>query len=310
MRWGEKPYYSLDYYLKNKYGEKIYKIALEGGMTCPNRDGTLDTRGCIFCSQGGSGDYAAPVSSSVHEQISYGLSLMKDKKVGKRYIAYFQSYTNTYAAVDYLRNLFTQALNETCIVGISIATRPDCLSYEVLSLLDELNNTYPDKFIWIELGLQTIHERTAAYIRRGYPLSVFERAVSGLSSIHIPVIVHVILGLPGETDHDILETISYLNSCHIFGIKLQLLHVLEHTDLAYDYRAGVFQTYSLEEYINILTNCITHLSGEIVIHRVTGDGPKNLLIAPTWSLNKRLVLNSLHKKMKDEELFQGKAIII
>lgn len=306
MLWNEKPYYSLDHYLKNSYGEKIYKIAIEAGMTCPNRDGTIDHRGCIFCSEGGSGDFASPAHLSVTEQISYGLSLMKDKKVGKRFIAYFQSYTNTYAPIDRLRPLYEEALQTECIAGISIGTRPDCLPDEVLSLLKELKENYPDKFIWIELGLQTIHEKTALYIRRGYPLSVFDNAVKQLHEIDIPIIVHVILGLPGETKKEILETISYLNSCNLFGIKLQLLHVLKNTDLARDYEQGLFRTYSLEEYLDVLTDCITHLSPDIVLHRVTGDGPKNLLIAPTWSLNKRLVLNSLHKKMKSENLYQGK----
>lgn len=303
---GDKPYYSLDSYLKKTYGEKIYKIAIEAGMTCPNRDGTLDNRGCIFCSAGGSGDFAAPPSLSIREQISYGLSRMKNKKVGNRYIAYFQSFTNTYAPCERLRALYTEALNESQIAGISIATRPDCLSDEIYALLSELKEAYPDKFIWIELGLQTIHESTAIYIRRGYPLSVFENALSHLNKRNIPVIVHVILGLPGEGKKEILETISYLNSCHIFGIKLQLLHVLKNTDLARDYEQKHFSVYTLEEYLDVLTDCITHLSKDIVLHRVTGDGPKKLLIAPTWSSNKRLVLNSLHQKMKEDNLYQGK----
>ncbi len=303
---GDKPYYALDHYLKNTYGKKIYKIAIDAGMTCPNRDGTIDHRGCIFCSAGGSGDFAAPNTLSITEQITYGLSLMNGKKTGDLFIAYFQSYTNTYAPVSQLSVLFTEALEQPNIAGISIATRPDCISGEILVLLCDLQKKYKDKFIWVELGLQTIHEQTATYIRRGYSLSVFDHCIKQLQIASIPVIVHVILGLPGESKEQILETISYLNSCHIFGIKLQLLHVLKNTDLAIDYEQQAFEVYSLEEYLDILTSCITHLSPEIVLHRVTGDGPRDLLIAPTWSLNKRLVLNSLHKKMKLEDLYQGK----
>lgn len=309
MLWNEKPYYSLDAYCKNTFGKKLYKIAINGGMTCPNRDGKIDTRGCIFCSAGGSGEFAAPPFQNCKEQIAYGLSLMQGKKTGSGYIAYFQSYTNTYAPVSKLRSLYQEALEDELIAGISIATRPDCLPDEVLSLLAELKSSYPDKFIWIELGLQTIHEETALYIRRGYPLSVFEDAFSNLQKIGIPVIVHIILGLPFETEEMMLETISYINSCNPFGIKLQLLHVLKGTDLLVDYENKLFDVLTMEQYLSILERCITHLSPEIVIHRVTGDGPKSLLVAPTWSLNKRLVLNTLHKEMKEKQLWQGKDFV-
>lgn len=309
MLWNEKPYYSLDAYCKNTFGKKLYKIAINGGMTCPNRDGKIDTRGCIFCSAGGSGEFAAPPFQNCKEQIAYGLSLMQGKKTGSGYIAYFQSYTNTYAPVSKLRSLYQEALEDELIAGISIATRPDCLPDEVLSLLAELKSSYPDKFIWIELGLQTIHEETALYIRRGYPLSVFEDAFCNLRKIGIPVIVHIILGLPFETEEMMLETISYINSCNPFGIKLQLLHVLKGTDLLVDYENKLFDVLTMEQYLSILERCITHLSPEIVIHRVTGDGPKSLLVAPTWSLNKRLVLNTLHKEMKEKQLWQGKDFV-
>lgn len=307
--WGDKPYYSLNEYCKHTYHEKLYKIAIDAGFTCPNRDGTLDKRGCIFCSAGGSGDFAVKtVSKSVSEQIVEGLSLFKGKHVGKRFIAYFQAYTNTYAPVEHLRTLYTQALCHSDIAGISIATRPDCLPEECLDLLADLQAQFPDKFIWVELGLQTMHEVTAEFIRRGYPLSVFEKAMAELTNRNIPVIVHVILGLPDETCEMQYATISYLNQLRPFGIKLQLLHILKGTDLA-DYYADSmsdFKALDKPEYLDLLIGCLERLSPDIVIHRVTGDGPKDLLIAPTWSLNKRDVLNSLHKQMRKQNSYQGK----
>lgn len=305
MHWHGKPYYSLDAYCKNTFGHKCYKIAIDAGMTCPNRDGTLGTKGCIFCSAGGSGDFAVS-GDSITSQVISGKQKFGTKKVGEHFFAYFQAYTNTYAPIPYLRKIFTEALNEPQICGISIATRPDCLGSEVLALLEELQEMYPNKYIWVELGLQTIHEDTAVYIRRGYKLDCFETAVNQLHKLQIPVIVHVILGLPGETDAHIYQTVHYLNRQNIFGIKLQLLHVLEGTDLADDYRCGLFRTYEKEEYLDILIHCLELLSPEIVVHRVTGDGPKDILLAPRWSLNKRDVLNSLHKKMKENNTYQGR----
>lgn len=305
--WGGKPYHSLDYYLKSTYGEKIYKIALDAGMTCPNRDGKLDTRGCIFCSAGGSGDFASH-GISIHEQLEKGKALFRDKKIGNRFIAYFQSFTNTYAEPDRLESLFTEALLEPDVVGISIATRPDCLEQPVIDVLSKLKQHFPTKFIWIELGLQTIHEQTALYIRRGYPLVVFDEALARLQAADIPVIVHMILGLPGENKDMMLATCRYLSQKRIFGIKLQLLHVLKHTDLAEDFSKKTFEILSFEEYIDIIISCLELLPPDIVIHRVTGDGPKELLIEPTWSLNKRNVLNTLHKELKIRETFQGKEV--
>ena len=305
MHWHGKPYYSLDAYCKNTFGHKCYKIAIDAGMTCPNRDGTLGTKGCIFCGAGGSGDFAVS-GDSITSQVISGKQKFGTKKVGEHFIAYFQAYTNTHAPIPYLRKIFTEALNEPQICGISIATRPDCLGSEVLALLEELQEMYPNKYIWVELGLQTIHEDTAVYIRRGYKLDCFETAVNQLHKLQIPVIVHVILGLPGETDAHIYQTVHYLNRQNIFGIKLQLLHVLEGTDLADDYRCGLFRTYEKEEYLDILIHCLELLSSEIVVHRVTGDGPKDILLAPRWSLNKRDVLNSLHKKMKENNTYQGR----
>lgn len=301
--WNGKPYHSFDYMLKERFGEKIYKVALNGGMTCPNRDGTLGSRGCIFCSAGGSGDFAGNRQDSITQQIEKQASSIRQKRGVAKFIAYFQAYTNTYAPVDYLRKIYTEAISHPDIVAVSIGTRPDCLDKDILQLLDELNQKKP---VWVELGLQTIHETTAQYIRRGYPLSCFEQAVSELRKRNLDVIVHTILGLPGENRNDILSTIEYLNHQDIQGIKLQLLHVLKGTDLADDYLAGKFQVYTMEEYLDLVIDCLEHLNPEIVIHRLTGDGPKDLLIAPLWSSAKRTVLNTLHRKCKLQRSFQGK----
>lgn len=306
--WLDKPYYSLDAYCKKAFGHKCYKIALNAHMTCPNRDGSLGTRGCIFCSEGGSGDFAEEVSlqNDINAQLEKGLSRFGDKKVGQHFIAYFQAYTNTYAPVSYLEQVYRSALDSDMVCGISIATRPDALPPEVLGLLGSLKQCYPEKFIWVELGLQTIHEQTAEYIRRGYPLPVYEEAIGKLSDMGIPAITHIIIGLPGETPAMLYETVDYLNKHQPFGVKLQLLHVLKDTDLALDYSLGRFEVLSMEAYLDLLVGCIERLSPDIVLHRVTGDGPKDLLIAPLWSLNKRNVLNSLHKKMSREHSRQGK----
>ena len=303
--WGDKPYFSLDHYLKQTFGEKVYRLSLNGGMTCPNRDGTLDSRGCIFCSAGGSGDFATAPSLSVTEQITQAKERIRRKSNCRKFIAYFQAYTNTYAPLPYLEEVYRSALSHPKVCGISIATRPDCLGPEVLALLAKLKGEYPDKFLWIELGLQTIHEETAHYIRRGYPLSCFEKACTKLKTLKIPFIVHTILGLPGETDRQVLETMKYLNHIAPFGIKLQLLHILKNTDLAKDYEKGIFEALTPEHYLDLLVSCLAHLSPDIVIHRVTGDGPKDLLIAPKWSLDKRKVLNSLHHRMKEQGIRQG-----
>ena len=303
--WLGKPYYSLDAYLKKTFGEKVYKLSLDGGMTCPNRDGTCGDRGCIFCSAGGSGDFAGDRNKSIPEQIREQKSLLQQKRPVHKFIAYFQAYTNTYAPVEYLEKIFREAISDEEIVVLSIGTRPDCLGEEVLSLLEELNRIKP---VWVELGLQTMHEKTAQYIRRGYPLSCFEDAVQNLRKRQIEVIVHTILGLPGESEKDILETMQYLNGQDIQGIKLQLLHVLKGTDLAEDYVAGKFRVYEREEYLNLLIDCLEHLDPSIVIHRMTGDGPEKLLIAPLWASRKREVLNLLHHEMKVRNSWQGKQL--
>ena len=303
MKWGEKPYYSLDYMLRERFGEKVYKVTLNGGMSCPNRDGKLGTRGCIFCSAGGSGDFAADSSLSITEQIDRQISILSAKRPIHKYIAYFQAFTNTYAPVEYLEKIFTEALAHPGIAALSIGTRPDCLGKDVVTLLSRLNRQKP---VWVELGLQTIHEKTAAYIRRGYPLSCFEDAVRRLRSEDIEVIVHTILGLPGESTQDILNTMKYLNHQDIQGIKLQLLHVLRGTDLASDYEKGLFCTYERDEYISLVISCLEHLRPDMVIHRITGDGPKDLLIAPLWASRKREVLNLLHHQMKENHNYQGR----
>ena len=304
-RWGEKRYYSLDYYIKETFGEKLYKLSLDGGMTCPNRDGKLGVRGCIFCSAGGSGDFAGDRRLSIKEQLSQAKQLVKKKHTGSSYIAYFQAYTNTYAPVDYLEKIFMEAISEPDIKVLSIATRPDCLSQEILELLSHLNKIKP---VWIELGLQTSHKESADFIRRGYDLDVFEKAVYDLKNIGISVITHVILCLPGETSEMMLETISYLNNLPIDGIKLQLLHVLQGTDLAKVYEATPFYLPNPDEYLELLGKIISHLREDIVIHRLTGDGPKSLLIAPLWTGNKRLILNRIQKHFKDADIWQGKEI--
>lgn len=301
-KWGEKPYHSLDYMLKERFGEKVYKVTLNGGMSCPNRDGKIGTRGCIFCSAGGSGDFAADAALSITEQIDSQIAILSQKRPIQKYIAYFQAYTNTYAPVAYLEKIFTEAISHPKVVALSIGTRPDCLDEEVVSLLSRLNQQKP---VWVELGLQTIHESTARYIRRGYPLSCFEDALSRLRREDIEVIVHTILGLPGESHEDILATMDYLSRMDIQGIKLQLLHILRGTDLASDYESGLFRTYEREEYLSLLIDCLAHLREDIVIHRITGDGPKDLLIAPLWASRKREVLNLLHHRMKEEQAFQG-----
>lgn len=311
MDWNGKPYHSLDYEMKRRFGTKVYKIALEGGMTCPNRDGTIGTGGCIFCSAGGSGDFAVPLQGaagmteeSVHRQIDLAISRIS-RKMGSSpgaYIAYFQSYTNTYAPVSYLRQLFTAAILHPEIRVLSIATRPDCLPEEVLDLLEELNQIKP---VWIELGLQTIHPDTARLIRRGYELDCFTDAKNRLRRRGLEVIVHVILGLPGEDRTQMLETVSWLGSNDIQGIKLQLLHILKGTDLALLYEQTPFPVMSMEEYLDLVIDCVSFLPPEIVIHRITGDGPKNLLIAPLWSANKRLVLNTLTRRFQERGITQG-----
>lgn len=288
--------------VKQEFSEKLYKLSLSAGCTCPNRDGTLDTRGCIFCSAGGSGDFAESTQGSIHEQIERAKAQVQKKFKGEHYIAYFQSYTNTYGDEKRLSEIFNAAIREDCIRAISIGTRPDCLSDEILNMLKDLQAQKP---VFVELGLQTIHERTAEFIRRGYPLSVYDEAVKKLNKIGVRVVTHVILGLPGETREEMLETVRYVGESGAEGIKLQLLHVLRGTDLETLYNRGEFQTMTLEEYADLLCDCIEILPSEIVIHRLTGDAPKKLLVAPLWSADKKRVLNTIQRTFKDRDVRQG-----
>lgn len=302
-KWLDKNYYSLDCWLKQTFHEKVYRISLNGGMTCPNRDGNLDTRGCIFCSRGGSGDFAGNAALSVHEQLLEGRSRLSQKTNCRRFIAYFQAYTNTYAPVSYLEQIFTEAIREPDVAVLSIATRPDCISPEILELLVSLNRIKP---VWIELGLQTIHQQTARFIRRGFSLECYENCVKQLEQAGLTVISHVILGLPGETREDMLATVDYLGHSDIQGIKLQLLHVLKDTDLAVLYEKDPFPLFSLEEYCSLIVDCIERLPENMVIHRITGDGPRKLLIAPLWSTDKKRVLNRIQQMFRERNTWQGR----
>ena len=288
---------TLNQYCKETFGEKLYKLSLNGGMTCPNRDGTLGDRGCIFCSAGGSGDFAPAADLPLEEQIAQAKARIASKFRGSRYIAYFQAYTNTYAPVERLKALFEPVINRPDMAALSIATRPDCLPEAVLDLLGALNQIKP---VWVELGLQTIHPKTAAYIRRGYDLPCYDRAVLELNARGIHVVTHVILGLPGETRQQMLETVDYAVQSGSGGIKLQLLHVLEGTDLAEDYRAGNFTVMTLEEYVDLVAACVRRLPEDMVVHRMTGDGPKRILLAPLWSGDKKRVLNALNRALAQE----------
>lgn len=285
-------YYSLNKYLRERFGCKVYKISLNAGFTCPNRDGTLGTGGCIFCSAGGSGDFAESARLSITEQIERGKERVAKKiKLGK-YIAYFQAFTNTYAPTEALRKKFTEAINSPEIVMLSIATRPDCLPNDVIALLSELNKIKP---VSVELGLQTIHEGTAKYIRRGYTLSVYDDALKRLKAEGIDVVTHLIIGLPGESKEDMLKSVKYVCDAGTNGIKLQLLHILKGTDLAAEYAAGKFKALEFEEYLDIIRDCVEIIPNSIVIHRLTGDGAKKDLIAPLWSADKKRVLNAISK---------------
>ena len=288
-------YTSLNQYLKNRFGTKVYKIALDGGFTCPNRDGTLGTRGCIFCSKGGSGDFAESRKLSIYDQIEQGKRKVAGKIKDGKYIAYFQAFTNTYASVDRLESLYMQAIEHEDIVALSIGTRPDCLGDEVIELLERLNKIKP---IFVELGLQTIHEDSAEYIRRGYELSVYDDAVRRLHKAGLNVVTHLIIGLPNETKNDMLKSVEYV--CRVTdGIKLQLLHILKGTDLEVQYNAGKIKTLTLDEYCDIICDCIKIIPKNVVVHRLTGDGAKKDLIAPLWSADKKNVLNTLNKRINE-----------
>ena len=294
-------YYSVNSFLRERYGEKIYKLALDGGFTCPNRDGSLDTRGCIFCA-GGSGDFAVPLGEDADAAIENAKAVVSGKG-GKKFIAYFQSYTATYAPVERLRSLYLPVVGNKDVVILDIATRPDCLGEDVIRLLTEINCIKP---VWVELGLQTIHPATARYIRRGYDLPVYDEAVRALKAAGLTVITHMILGLPGETSEMMRQTAEYIGRSGSDGIKFQLLHVLHGTDLALDYAAGLFKTLTMEEYIACLEECVESIPRNMVIHRLTGDGAKRSLLAPLWSADKKRVLNAVNAAFLRDDVQQGR----
>lgn len=297
-------YYSLNKYLQEYFGEKVYKISLDIGCTCPNRDGKLDTRGCVFCHNGSS--HFAEIGHDIDIQIEKAKARLVKKTKAQKFIAYFQSYTNTYGDADYLEKIFTQTINRKDIAALSIGTRPDCLPQEILDMLEKLNRIKP---VWIELGLQTSNEKSAEYIRRGYGNCVYENAVRELKNRGIIVITHIIIGLPKETENDILNTVDFAVKSGTDGVKLQLLHILKDTDLYEDYKRGLVKPLSLDEYINILFKCIERIPKNIVIHRITGDAPKKYLAEPQWSADKKKVLNTINNEMKIRDIMQGKCSI-
>jgi len=306
MNWDSKRYHTLNYELKKEFGEKIIKLSLNGNFTCPNRDGTVGTRGCIFCSEQGSGEFAAPAHLNLKAQIQQQKELLSKKWPSGKYIAYFQNFTNTYAPVHVLREIFYEAISFPDIVGLAIATRPDCLPEDVLDLLSELNK---HTYLWIELGLQTIHENSAKLIRRGYELPVFEKALYELKKRNIRTVVHLIFGLPNETEEQILSTVKYVAEKGVWGIKFHLLHILRNTDLYELYKNKPFPILSQEKYIDLIVKAIELLPPDIIIHRVTGDGDKKLLVEPKWSGNKRAVLNGIDKELNRRNTYQGRRFI-
>lgn len=297
-------YLTTNNYVHKIFGGKVYKLSLSAATTCPNRDGKVGLGGCIFCSSGGSGDFAAKNNISLAEQIAQAKAILGEKGENIKYIAYFQAFTGTYGDLDYLEKIYSAACDYPDIVGISIATRPDCLDEKVMAMLTRIAAKKP---LWVELGLQTIHECTAQKINRGYSLPVYEEAMKKLAGLNIHRITHVILGLPGEFREDMLATVKYVGQW-TDGIKLQLLHVLEHTRLAESYRLGEFKTLEADEYYNIVADCLELLPEECVIHRLTGDGPKKDLIAPLWSGNKKRVMADMQKVLKLRDIKQVEII--
>lgn len=299
-------YNSLSEHLKAQFGCKVYKLTISGGMTCPNRDGKIDTRGCIFCSQKGSGDFAEPKCESITAQLESAKQRVSNKIKNGKYIAYFQDFTNTYAPVQYLEKIFTEAICHPDVVALSIATRPDCLPCDVLNLLEKLNKIKP---VWVELGLQTVHDVSATLIRRGYPLETFEKAVFELKKRNIEIIAHMIIGLPFETEKMIFKTAEYIGKLKLNGIKLHLLHVIKNTDLEKMYQDKQFTLPTLEKYTELLIGCIRRMPPATVIHRLTGDGAKRDLVAPLWSADKKRVLNYIKNKFEKCNLNQGELYI-
>ncbi len=301
--WNDKRYHSLNYFLREKFEGKVYKISLDGGFSCPNRDGTINGTGCIFCSERGSGDFAGDRNFSIKKQFDDISCMMEKKWKSGKYIAYFQAYTNTYAKPDVLREKYQEAISQEGVVALSIATRPDCLDKEVLDVLSE----FKDKvYTFVELGLQTVSDKTGRMINRGYDLPVFEEAVRNLRALGIDVVVHVIFGLPGENHEDMLDTVRYLAGTDIQGVKFHLLHLMKDTPMVQLYERGKLVFLEMEEYVSLVAESIALLPERIVIHRTTGDAPRDLLIGPMWSLKKWEVLNAIDDYFKDQDLYQGK----
>lgn len=303
--WDGKKYHTLNYFLRNKFGDKVFKISLDAGFTCPNRDGSISAGGCIFCSPRGSGDFAGTCSDLVHQFEEVKEMMSKKWKNGK-YIAYFQAYTNTYADAATLEEKYYSVLNLEGVVGLAIATRPDCLNEEVLDLLEKISK---EKYLWVELGLQTMHQNTADIINRGYPLETYIKAVNDLKDREIDVVTHVILGLPGESKEDMLQTIDFVANTATQGIKLHLLHLVRDTKLVELHEEGRLPMMTMEEYTDLVVDCIERIPEEMVIHRITGDGPRETLIEPKWSLKKWEVINAIEHQLMDRSTWQGKKYV-
>lgn len=297
-----KRYNSLDNFFKNEFGEKIYKVSLDGGFTCPNRDGTLSYEGCIFCNETGSGDFAGSRGKSIAEQIEEQLKLIEKKFPEGKVIAYFQNFTNTYGNIDYLRKIYYEALKHPRVIGLAIATRPDCFGADIIELLSEINNNY---FLWIELGLQTINENVAKIINRQYPLKTYEEAAKKLNEKNIKFVTHIIVGLPEENEDDPLNTALFAEKCGTWGVKIHLLHIIKNTRLEQYFIKNELKIQKKEEYVKKVVKILANMSYNIVIHRLTGDGNRETLVAPLWSLNKRDVLNSIEKELKAQNIYQG-----
>lgn len=306
LTWLDKRYHSLNFALREIFNEKTLKLSLDGGFTCPNRDGTIGSRGCIFCSEKGSGDFAGDRSLSLKKQIESQQELLSEKWPNGTYIGYFQNFTNTYDSLENLKMVYEEVLSHPDIKGLAIATRPDALTDEIIDYLEELSKK---TFLWIELGLQSIHESSSDFIRRGYSIDLFESTFEKLKSKNINTVVHLILGLPGESKAQIIKSVDYISKLKPWGIKLHLLHILKNTDLASYYEEHPFTLFEMDEYINLIVECLEHLDPSIVIHRLTGDGGKDSLLAPRWTLNKRAVLNGIDKLLREKNSFQGRCII-
>ncbi|GAA0121068.1 MAG: TIGR01212 family radical SAM protein [Clostridium argentinense] len=300
--WNGKRYHNLNYFLREKFGEKVFKISLDAGFSCPNRDGTISKGGCVFCSERGSGDFAGDRCFSISKQFEDIKIMMNKKWKDGKYIAYFQAYTNTYASVDILREKYEEAINQQDVVALAIATRPDCLGEDVLDLIEEYSSKV---YTWVELGLQTSKDKTAKLINRGYELSVFEESIRNLRKRNIDVVTHIIFGLPGENKKDMINTINYVAHSDVQGVKIHLLHLMKNTPLEKFYKSGNLKLMDMEEYIDLICEAITLLPEDMVIHRLTGDAPRDLLIGPMWSLKKWEVLNAIDKRLEDENLYQG-----